>query len=222
MAGASPAMTGEGKDGTADAHDTIPPSPSTPHPRCVLPRCRSRAHPALGLDNLTHSGRHRPLTMPPRLYGREVLAHVQGESPKANAAVLARLSSSPATSALLVAASLEGVAAMHQPYSLWADWLSKFQSSSEPIQALWLLAVPATLLGLVWLALWAVRDLIGLARRERYWRGHVVYGVYQDCEGLWMVYWHCRKLQEIDWANPPPELIGRGTVVQGVFRRPEE
>jgi hypothetical protein len=67
----------------------------------------------------------------------------------------------------------------------------------------------------------ALSDLIGLARRERRWRGHLVYGVYQDGQGRWMVYRHGRKPQEIDWANPPPELIGRGTVVQGVFRRPE-
>jgi hypothetical protein len=37
-----------------------------------------------------------------------------------------------------------------------------------------------------------------------------------------MVYWHGRKPQEIDCENPPPELIGRGHVIQGVFRRPGE
>ena len=111
---------------------------------------------------------------------------------------------------------------MDQPYSLWADGLSKFQSSSEPIQALWLVAVPATVLGLAWLALWTVRDLVGLARRERHWRGHLVYGVYQDDQGRWMVYWDGRTPQAVDWENPPPELIGRGTVVQGVFRRPQQ
>ena len=49
---------------------------------------------------------------------------------------------------------------MDQPYSLWADWLSKFQSSSEPIQALWLVATPATLVGITWLAM---RGLVQLA-----------------------------------------------------------
>jgi hypothetical protein len=45
--------------------------------------------------------------------------------------------------------------------------------------------------------------------------------VYQDAQGRWMVYWHGRAPEAVDWENPPPELIGRGTVVHGVFRRPE-
>ncbi|MGO4524855.1 hypothetical protein AB4097_08325 [Microvirga sp. 2MCAF35] len=110
---------------------------------------------------------------------------------------------------------------MDQPYSLWADWLSKFHTWSEFIQALWLVAIPVTVLGLAWLALRGIRDLIpALSRRE--WRGHLIYGVYQDPQGRWMVYWHDRQPQEVDWTNPPPELIGRGQVVQGVFRRPQE
>jgi hypothetical protein len=54
------------------------------------------------------------------------MAHVQGASLKVIAVVLVRLMNSPTTSA----------AAMDRPYSLWADGLSKFQSSSEAIQAL--------------------------------------------------------------------------------------
>jgi len=99
--------------------------------------------------------------------------------------------------------------------------------------------VPATLLGLAWLVTRGVGDLVGPARRERHWRGqsgwrghgewsgpgewrgHLIYGVYQDDQGRWMVYWHGRKPEPVDWENPPPELVGRGTVVQGVFRRPE-
>jgi hypothetical protein len=119
---------------------------------------------------------------------------------------------------------------MDQPYSPFADWLSKFHAWPEPIQALWLVSMPLTVLGLAWIVLRGLRDLVALARRERAhsewrghsgWRGHLVYGVYQDPEGRWMVYWHGRKPQPVDWENPPPELIGRGTVVQGVFRRPE-
>jgi hypothetical protein len=114
---------------------------------------------------------------------------------------------------------------MDQPYSLWADGLSKFQSSSDPIQALWLVAIPVTLLGLAWLVMRGIGDLFRLSRGERLsrreWRGHLVYGVYQDPQGRWMVYWHGRQPQAVDWENPPPELIGRGHVIQGVFRRPE-
>jgi hypothetical protein len=37
---------------------------------------------------------------------------------------------------------------MEQPYSAFADWLSKFHTWPESIQALWLLSVPLTVLGL--------------------------------------------------------------------------
>jgi hypothetical protein len=111
---------------------------------------------------------------------------------------------------------------MDQPYSPFADWLSKFHAWPEPVQALWLVAVPLTLLGITWLVMRGIGDLVRLSRRGHgEWRGHLVYGVYQDGEGRWMVYWHGRKPEAVDWENPPPELVGRGQVVQGVFRRPE-
>lgn len=104
---------------------------------------------------------------------------------------------------------------MDQPYSAWADWLSKFHTWPAFIQALWLIAVPMTLLGVTWLVMRALRDLIPmLSRRER---GLLVYGVYQDGRGRWMIYRHGRQLREVDWTNPPPELIGQGQVI----RRPE-
>jgi hypothetical protein len=121
---------------------------------------------------------------------------------------------------LLVVASLTGVVAMDQPYSPWADWLSKFHTWPELIQGLWLVAVPLTLLGITWLVMRGLTRLAPMLSR-RHWRGHLIYGVYQDAQGCWMVYWHGRAPQAIDWENPPPELVGRGTVVQGVFRRPE-
>ena len=36
---------------------------------------------------------------------------------------------------------------MEQPYSVLADWLSRFHTWPEFIQALWLVAVPVTVLG---------------------------------------------------------------------------
>ncbi|UVF18643.1 hypothetical protein HPT29_019450 [Microvirga terrae] len=114
---------------------------------------------------------------------------------------------------------------MDQPYSAFADWLSKFHAAPGPIQALWLVAGPATILGLAWFVLRGMREIVGVALRGRLargaWRGRLVYGVYQDDRGRWMVYWHGRQPEPVDWENPPPELIGRGTVVQGVFRRPQ-
>ena len=54
-----------------------------------------------------------------------------------------------------------------QPYSLLADWLSKFHTWPEFIQALWLVAVPITLLGMTWLMMRGVCDAVSLSRRER-------------------------------------------------------
>ena len=116
---------------------------------------------------------------------------------------------------------------MDQPYSAWADWLSKFHTWPEFIQGLWLVSVPLSLIGVTWLVMRGLRDLVRLSRGERdwrghgAWRGHLIYGVYQDPQGRWMVYWHDRQPQEVDCTNPPPELVGRGQVVQGMFRRPE-
>jgi len=151
------------------------------------------------------------------------MAHVQGESLKVIAADSVRLLNSPATSVLLVVVSTKGVEAMDQPYSVQtysvlADWLSKFHTWPEFIQALWIVAIPVTVLGVTWLTMRALRDLISLTRTKRHWRGHLIYGVYQDPQGRWMIYWHDRQPQELDWANPPPELIGRGEVIRGVFR----
>ncbi len=96
------------------------------------------------------------------------MAHVQGESLKVIAVVLRRLLNSPATSALLVVASPEGeFLAMDQPYSAWADWLNKFHTSSEWIQALWLVAGTVTVLGVTWLVMRGVCEMIWLSRRER-------------------------------------------------------
>ncbi|KLK94237.1 hypothetical protein AA309_04585 [Microvirga vignae] len=110
---------------------------------------------------------------------------------------------------------------MDQPYSLWADLLSKFHTAPELIQALRLVMVPLTLLGLTWLALRGLTESLALISR-RHWRGRLIDGVYQDEQGRWMIYRHGRKPQELDWANPPPELIGRVHVIRGVFRRPDE
>ncbi len=70
---------------------------------------------------------------------------------------------------------------MHQPYSAWADWLSKFHMSSEWIQMLWLIAVPLTLLGLASLLVRLVKEVILLPRRR--FRGRLLYGVYEGRDG---------------------------------------
>jgi hypothetical protein len=104
---------------------------------------------------------------------------------------------------------------MDQPYSVWADLLAKFHASSDLIQALWLIAVPATVLGVAYLVLRGVRDIVALLRRRALDGGRLIYGVYQDASGQWMVYSLGRGVREVDWADPPGELIRWGNGVRG-------
>ncbi len=119
----------------------------------------------------------------------EVLAHVQGESLKANAAVRGRFSNSPATSPSLVAASREG-SEMDQPYNAFADWLSKFHTASEPIQALWIVALAAVAIAFIWSI--TVPFRLRLARRDgerpHLAHGELVCGLYRNDEGRLMFY----------------------------------
>ena len=83
------------------------------------------------------------------------------------------------------------------PYSLWADWLSKFHTWPESIQALWLVAGSVTLLGVSGLALRAIREIVALAAGPRQAAGSLVYGVFQDRRGRWMVYLQGRGIREV-------------------------
>ncbi|RDI52411.1 hypothetical protein [Microvirga subterranea] len=66
---------------------------------------------------------------------------------------------------------------MEQPYSIAADWLSKFHTWPEFIQALWLVAVPVTVLGVTWLVMRGLRDIAAVLRG----RGEAtLYGVPSD------------------------------------------
>src|SRR5215212_11044195 len=78
------------------------------------------------------------------------------------------------------------------PYSPLADWLSKFHTASEPIQALWIVAIVVVALGIVWAFTLPLRVWLS-ALRERGERrgaegGELVYGVYRDGQGRWLVY----------------------------------
>ena len=74
-----------------------------------------------------------------------------------------------------------------QPYNLAADWLSKFHTSPEPIQALWLVAMTVTVLGVTWLLMRALAALLARPGKNRL-QGHLAFGVYEAPDGRWMVY----------------------------------
>lgn len=56
---------------------------------------------------------------------------------------------------------------MDQPYSFWADALSKFHTSSEWIQALWLVTVPVTVVGAIACIMWGISQIVAVVRRSR-------------------------------------------------------
>ena len=108
---------------------------------------------------------------------------------------------------------------MDQPYSVFADWLSKFHASSDWIQALWILAGPACLVGVAWSLAWAARELAAL-RIRRYaaqpedpqpgtLQGWPIYAIYHGTDGRWMFYVHgaVRELRADETPQgPPPRL----------------
>ena len=114
--------------------------------------------------------------MPSHLTVGEVLPYVQGESLKGSAAVLRRFLNSPTTSGA-GGRSRFGEGRLEPSYSVWADWLSNSIHRRKRVQALWVVGLTVTALGLI---AGATRVLVAFAgifqRRERSgetsdWRG---------------------------------------------------
>ncbi len=76
---------------------------------------------------------------------------------------------------------------MDQPYSVIADWLSKFHTWPESIQALWLIALPVTVLGVTWIVMRGLRETVAAWRRGG--EGRLVVGAVEDAQGRLLVYW---------------------------------
>ncbi|MCB5177141.1 hypothetical protein [Microvirga lenta] len=72
---------------------------------------------------------------------------------------------------------------MDQPYSVVADWLSKFHTWPMLIQALWLVAGPVTVLGLAWIAARTWRDIAALRHGDG-----PLYGLPREWEGPLLTY----------------------------------
>jgi hypothetical protein len=54
-----------------------------------------------------------------------------------------------------------------EPYSAWADWLNKFHTASEGIQALWIVAGAVTVLGVTWVVMRGVVEVVRVWRVRR-------------------------------------------------------
>jgi hypothetical protein len=99
---------------------------------------------------------------------------------------------------------------MEPQYSAFADLLNKFHTSSDLIQALWLVAVPVTVVGVTWCLTRLLCDIaVAAMRPRRESRNVLVYDVVQDAGGQWQVIRHGHAPKPLDWTNPPPEPLGR-------------
>jgi hypothetical protein len=86
------------------------------------------------------------------------------------------------------------------PYSPFADWLSKFHMASEPIQALWIVALAAVALGFCWSLAAPLRFWLAARRPRGGPGGELIYGVYRDPDGRMLVYLDGR-VRELDEAG---------------------
>ena len=71
-------------------------------------------------------------------------------------------------------------------YSVVADLLNKFHTSPEWIQALWIVAVPASL----WVVSWGLRELLALLLKRPHPPGELMYSVYHNSDHEILVYMH--------------------------------
>ncbi len=85
---------------------------------------------------------------------------------------------------------------------------------------MWLVAGPLTVLGVTWIVMRTLREIVPMLPRRDHAR--LIYGVYQDGQGRWMVCRHGREPKPVDWTRPSPELTGTGQVLRGMFGRGEE
>lgn len=100
---------------------------------------------------------------------------------------------------------------MDQPYSPWADWLDKFHTSPDWIQALWLVVVPLALVGIAFCVMRAVREItVAALDRRGMCQGRPVYAIYQAPDGRWLIYARgaVRELKPEDFAEQGRALPG--------------
>jgi hypothetical protein len=96
-------------------------------------------------------------------------------------------------------------------YSLVADWLDTFQTSSVGIQALWLVVWPLALVAVVACIMRAVREIaVAALVRHGAGPGRPVYVVYEAPDGRWLVHagGAVRELEAEDFAQEGRALPG--------------
>jgi hypothetical protein len=94
---------------------------------------------------------------------------------------------------------------MDHPYSVWADVLDKFHTSSDWIQALWLMVSPVTVLGVTWLFVRGVRETVSLLRDRREPCGHSIHAAYEEPRGSCLFLARRHGLTRCAYPNIPAD-----------------
>jgi hypothetical protein len=93
---------------------------------------------------------------------------------------------------------------MDQPYSVVADWLSKFHTWPMVIQGLWVIAIAVTLLGMTWLMMRGIRDITAIRHRQG---DASLYGQSRDWDGPLLTYRDGRLRAAEDEADQPAPVL---------------
>ena len=99
---------------------------------------------------------------------------------------------------------------MEPTYSIWADALSKFHTTSDPIQALCIVACAATLLGMTWCVTRLIRDIVLAVTGQ----GGTAYAIEQDERGRWIVRRCDEEERATTWRRLPATLSYRETLTR--------
>jgi hypothetical protein len=88
---------------------------------------------------------------------------------------------------------------MTADYSFWADALSKFQTSTPIIQALWLIAIAATFSAMAFAICWWICGVATVVARRRPLEpiGQTLYSVARMEDGQLRVFGHAPELVEL-------------------------
>ena len=123
-------------------------------------------------------------------------ANLSGNRLKVIAVVYGRLTNSSATrgspsGGRFCCQRKQGVASMEE-YNFWRDLFDTFQSLSDWIKALWLIVLPAFVLGLIALIL---RHRVAVKAIEHAIRGELIYTIRRDANGQLHVSRHGAALE---------------------------
>lgn len=96
---------------------------------------------------------------------------------------------------------------MEPSYSFFADLLAKFQTSSDWIKTLWIVAFSLTVVGLALCLSRMVTKLAALFARRGDWQGDVLYAIYRAPDGRWLVYAKGKVKDLIAEDCPEPSTV---------------